>query len=873
MRRCFAGARALILDASQQAAVDMATRERVMVLTGGPGSGKCVREGSLVLCDRGLVPIETIVPSSNEGAQPMNVGVESLGGRAEAASFYNGGKKQTVLLRTARGFEIEGTCAHPVLVARDGGPRWAPLSDIEVGDYVGLRIAPHAGGAAKLQPDLGYLMGVLIGDGSLSLASGTPVITKSNLSFLVRMGELARVHLGANPIVCESRNRTPSVRLRGGRAIDEALARYDVPRCTAAGKYVPSSVLRAGAAAWAAFVRGLFDCDGHVDKHGAIEWTTASERLSKEVQIMLGALGIWATRRSKPALYNGEWRIYWRVTLSGADVDAFRERVGLTYGDKAVRLAATVGRPRNTNLDVVPQAGRLIREAFVSAGPRSRREWRAWKREVAGARQPSRARVANLLAARPDTPPDVRAALALLSSNEIRWDKVEHAAPTGESARVYDLTVPGARSFVANGVHVHNTTVLRHILDAWEAAHVNNVLLCAPTGKAAKRMTEATGQRAATIHRLLNADTLGSAGAVVIDESSMVDTRLLAGVLGAISRRCRVLFIGDADQLPSIGAGQCLRDILDTGTIPVARLTEIHRQSENSWIAVNADRIVHGKMPHVDNANSADFFWSETPEGPEGAEIAAGVTLAAVARIADRFGLDPLRDITVLAPKRKEDAPLRIGRFNEALQAAYNGPRATADEWVLPDESVLRVGDRVRHTVNDYEIQTSQGPGVFNGETGHIVSLSASKGARGAKIAKAEVDLGDRVAYYDHTSINKLVLGYAMTIHASQGSGFPGVVVVVHDVDAWMLSRPLLYTALTRAEKVAVIVGSARGLAQAVRADGDYKRVTRLKECLLKGAKGAKGAESAAEVAKTAPKLLNSAPDDPSIGLNWDPLF
>ena len=323
------------------------------------------------------------------------------------------------------------------------------------------------------------------------------------------------------------------------------------------------------------------------------------------------------------------------------------------------------------------------------------------------------------------------------------------------------------------------------------------------------------------------------------DIDAMVDTLLMARLCAAVPDGCRLLAVGDVDQLPSIGAGQVLRDLIGSGAVPVARLTQIHRQSDNSWIAVNAARIRDGVMPHADNATAEDYFWVECGEGESGAEQAAAAIVRSVARAAERFGVDPMQDIVVLVPKRKEGAPLRAWRFNAELQAAWNPASAGKAECALPDGSTLREGDRVRHTVNDYEIATSEGAGVFNGEAGRVVKIVRQRRAGRPDLLRVEVDLGDRIATYDGTSVGELVLNYASTIHASQGSEYPVAVIAVHDCDSWMLRRPLIYTALTRAKRAAILVGSAAGLRRAVSADADYRRVTRLRERLSDLTRGA----------------------------------
>lgn len=785
------------LHEHQAAAVHAAAKSNVVVVTGGPGTGKCVVGQSLVLSSRGLTPIVDLAPRglAADEATGLRLAVPTTTeGTQDTSHIYYGGLRKTIKLRTARGFEVEGTLEHPVWTATREGPTWRRLDELVPGDYIGIHVQAHEGGKERLDADLAYLLGALIADGTLSQA--TPIITKSDTDWLKRLGEFARLHLGAEPRIGVSKERTANLYLNGGRAVGARLLKLDVPRCTAAGKYIPSSVLRASAEAWRAFLRGLFDGDGAVDKHGCIELITASERLGREVQTLLSACGVWCGRLLKLVLYKGERRPYWRIKISGDDVGVFRERIGLTYNEKAARLSATAGTPRNTNIDVVPNAGNLIRVAFKSEGPQSRREWYRWKREISGERQPSRKRVRELLAARPNNA--ATEALTRLSAETVRWDHVAAVEVLETLKPVYDLTVPKGQSFVANGIYVHNTTSVKHVLDLFQQNGIN-IQCCAPTGKAAIRMCEQTGRPAATIHRLLGlgfgsdddefaptSDKPLLSGAVVLDETSMVSIDLMSALLERLAPDARLVIVGDVDQLPSIGPGAVLRDIIDSGVVPVARLTKIFRQASESRIPYLARDINTGIMPDLSAGNDVFFVESSDP-----AEICTTIVQATASLIPERRQIKS-SDVQVLSPKRKGD--IGVEALSLALQAHLNPARAEDTPEVRINGAVVRAGDKVLHTANNYELS------VMNGEIGVVERVApdgldeadldaenvwtSARGRReqaaqksgevtdaggvsGEKTAKilAVLNFGDRRVGYTRSELYQLDLGYCISVH------------------------------------------------------------------------------------------------------------
>jgi exodeoxyribonuclease V alpha subunit len=355
------------------------------------------------------------------------------------------------------------------------------------------------------------------------------------------------------------------------------------------------------------------------------------------------------------------------------------------------------------------------------------------------------------------------------------------------------------------------------------------VVLVAPTGRAAKRLAELTGHPASTVHRLLELQPGGDskydrdhpldADLVVADEASMMDVILANKLVKAIPAGAHLLLVGDVDQLPSVGAGEVLRDLLASGVIPRVRLTQIFRQARQSGIVVNAHRINHGQPPLM--AGFGDFYWfaCEHPEdsGLHPAEETAKLVADIVARrIPAKFGLDPVRDIQVLTPTHR--GPAGAANLNTLLQQALTPHRDGAPEkWY--GGRVFRVGDKVTQLRNNYDKGKA---GIFNGTVGVVTGLSL------AEQALTVLTDEDEQVHYDFAELDELAHAYAVTIHRSQGSEYPAAVIPLTTSSWTMLQRNLLYTGITRARKLIILAGSRRALAQAVRTPGAGRRHTAL---------------------------------------------
>ena len=360
---------------------------------------------------------------------------------------------------------------------------------------------------------------------------------------------------------------------------------------------------------------------------------------------------------------------------------------------------------------------------------------------------------------------------------------------------------------ITGGPGTGKTTSINLIIRVMQG--LGSVELCAPTGRAAKRMSEATGCPARTIHRLLEYSGEGhgfmrneedplEADTVIVDEMSMVDIFLMRSLLMALRPGTRLILVGDADQLPSVGAGNVLRDLIAAGTLRVVRLQQIFRQAGQSQIVVNAHRINHGEYPVI-RSRDTDFFL-ERKETPA---LAVDSVLALVrARLPGYLGVDGLRDIQVMAPMKRGD--VGVYNLNMALQAAINPPGPEKPE-LNHGGTTFRRGDKVMQVRNNYELywekDGEEGDGVFNGDIGYITQVDKRD-----RTLTVEFDDG-RVADYDDSLFDDLELAYCMSVHKSQGSEFDCVVLPLISGPPMLMTRNLLYTAVTRAKRLVVIVG------------------------------------------------------------------
>ncbi|MET8144048.1 ATP-dependent RecD-like DNA helicase [Sphaerisporangium sp. NPDC005288] len=396
-----------------------------------------------------------------------------------------------------------------------------------------------------------------------------------------------------------------------------------------------------------------------------------------------------------------------------------------------------------------------------------------------------------------------------------------------EQAEAVRLALTSKVAVLTGGPGCGKSFTVRSIV-ALARAKKAKVVLAAPTGRAAKRLAELTGHEATTVHRLLqlrpggeatfDRDNPLEADLLVVDEASMLDLLLANKLVKAVATGAHLLFVGDVDQLPSVGAGEVLRDLLAADVVPRVRLTQIFRQAQQSGVVVNAHRINTGLHPTLEGMTDFFLFPCEEPE-----EIAALTVDVVARRIPRRFGLNPRRDVQVLAPMHRGAAG--AGNLNNALQEALTPSREGMPERRYGGR-VFRIGDKVTQLRNNYDKGAA---GVFNGTVGVVTDLRPEDG----KLTVLTDE--DESVEYGFDELDELAHAYAVSIHRSQGSEYPAVVIPLA-TSAWMmLQRNLLYTAVTRAKKLVVLVGSRRALAQAVRTRGAGRRHTSLTHRLRQG--------------------------------------
>ena len=418
-----------------------------------------------------------------------------------------------------------------------------------------------------------------------------------------------------------------------------------------------------------------------------------------------------------------------------------------------------------------------------------------------------------------------RRLLALRNGNGSLFPEDEPKLPHGEGI-VYDetqleavrLALKSKVMVLTGGPGTGKTTTTKAIIGALRSSGMK-VLLAAPTGRASKRMSEATGMEAKTIHRMLeynpkdgyqrNADNPLTGDALIVDECSMIDILLMNNLLKAVPDGMRLILVGDIDQLPSVGAGNVLRDIIDSGAVPVIRLTRIFRQAQTSRIVMSAHAVNAGRLPDLSNGRETDFFFLRE-EDPE--KVAESIVDLVGRRLPGAYGIGA-DSIQVLTPMQR--GVVGAASLNIALQQSLNGNGDSLSRGGY----TFRKGDRVMQLRNDYDKE------VFNGDLGYITEVNLED-----RVLK--VDFDGREIEYDSTELDELSLAYATTIHKAQGSEYTVVVIPVMMNHFVMLQRNLIYTGITRAKKVCVLIGQLKALSYAVRNLTVQKRNTRLKERL-----------------------------------------
>ena len=579
-----------------------------------------------------------------------------------------------------------------------------------------------------------------------------------------------------------------------------------------------------------------------------------SQRAVREIMIFLHGLGVGTARAHRiyktygvdaiPILRDNPYRLARDVRGIGFVVaDAMAARLGIDRS-AMIRVRAGVGYALAKAMDqghcglpeaeLVTQAATLLQvpTALVDAAIAHELAAAAIVRDQVGgaaviflaalhaAEQGIAARLSALAAGTPPWP-------AIDADRALAWAQAQHGLTLAEEQRAAIALALGSKLLVlTGGPGVGKTTVLRTLLRILTAKRVRP-LLCAPTGRAAKRLAEVTGLEAKTIHRLLEVNPRDGrfrrderqpldGDLVVVDEASMVDVPLMHALLRAVPPQAALLVVGDADQLPSVGPGQVLADVLASAAVPAARLTTVFRQAAASRIVGAAHQVNAGLQPEsTPEGEAGDFYVVHAADGAQAAERVLSLVRD---RIPRRFGLEA-HDIQVLSPMNRGAAGAKA--LNAALQAALN-PHGTPR--LERFGTTFAPGDKVMQIENDYDKE------VYNGDVGRIASIDADAHA-------IVVDFDGRAVTYEAAELDRLVLAYATTIHKAQGSEYPAVVVPLATEHFPMLQRRLIYTAITRGRRLVVVVGSRKALAIAVAQASAARRWSKLAEWLcLRGA-------------------------------------
>jgi len=422
-----------------------------------------------------------------------------------------------------------------------------------------------------------------------------------------------------------------------------------------------------------------------------------------------------------------------------------------------------------------------------------------------------------------------------LAKSPVSWDKTDTTTiiplveeelniKLAESQKVaIDKALDNRLMVITGGPGTGKTTLVNSLLKTLAAKKLN-IKLCAPTGRAAKRLSESTGLEATTIHRLLeidpayggfkrNEESPLSCDYLVIDETSMVDVPLFYSLLKALPLHSALLLVGDVDQLPSVGAGQVLKDIISSKVISTVQLTEIFRQAATSNIITNAHRVNHGILPNIQiTREESDFYFVEAEHGDD---IINKIITMVKDRIPKKFNLDPVQDIQLLCSMQRGGAGARS--LNIELQKVLN-PNHT--NGIVKFGQIFAVGDKIMQTENNYDKE------VYNGDIGIIKAINEQD-------QEIIINFYNRDVTYDYTDLDQITLAYATTIHKSQGSEYPAVIIPITMQSYMMLRRNLIYTAITRGKKLVVIIGQKKALAMAVKDTTSSHRYSKLREWLV----------------------------------------
>jgi len=752
------------LSEQQREAVAAVAEHPVVLVTGLPGTGKCVVGDTLVSGPWGFARIDSLAPDHllPQETYDLDVAVDTSCGVRKAAYIYNGGVSDTIKIETSCGFVLEGTPEHPVRVVEEGQHAWRRLDELSPEDVVVLvRGSSYSFGddatalldypspdvtarasdmvrPTRMTKQLARLLGYVVSEGylceerSLSITAHEEQVLSYVEAAIEEVFALRTSRTFDKRYGCDVRVRVHSVRL------DHWCHAQGVAQVLSAEQRVPECILRSSRSSVCAFLSALFEGDGAVSEDRyTIEYGSMSETLVRQVQMLLLSLGIVATCHPRSG---GSWRLF----ISGEDYDRFRDEVGFHFTSLPERSLDS-----NTNMHLLYGIAPVLKRYMQAVRPSKGRDYNLFYRSATGRRQPSRALLDRLLSFGHEDLP-VYAELQAFADPKFFYDKV--ASCERGQGQVYDFHVPGDHEFLSGGFISHNTTISKAIVKLFKEQNLR-VELMSPTGIAAKRLSSVVGHSASTIHRALGyrgtewmhgPNNPLQADAVLVDEFSMVDQSLLYHLLGSLKEGAVLVCVGDHAQLPSVGAGNVLHDMIRSQVIPRVNLTQIFRQEEASGIVLAAHSINQGQEPR---RGYKDFqFVSVASERKVVEHIK---TL--VQRIQEKAD----RGVTFQVLSPRWAGTLGVTSLNEEIRNVLNPDKGQKAVSVGRGVS-WRVGDRVIVMANDYDL------GVYNGEQGTIVDIDTSN-----KEVKVRIrDRHTKVIPIGYKETHKMLkLAFCITIH------------------------------------------------------------------------------------------------------------
>lgn len=872
------------------------TDDGVMIINGGGGVGKCVEGSSLVYTEKGLLRIDDInnhfAVNKNEEVEAEIVSYNLKGEKLSkiTSHFYDMGYSDTIKIKTAQGYEIEGTLEHPVLVVNKEGE----LEYKKLGEFDGAEIIPIStnnnlfGKSDKLNEDLSYLLGVIVGDGATGHINLEKGERKSNVNItnsVEEIGEeivrIVEKEFNIKTNVLRDKN-TLRYSFGDKHSADKLVNHLDMPVCLSSEKYVPQSIMTAPKNIVSFFLKGLFDTDGSIYKN-VFEYSTASKRLAKEVHALLLNFGIVANLREK-IVKGYEQNTYYVITVnSGKYLKEFAQEIGFNKEPEKKRKldeAVANAKIRNSNINSLIHMNekimcvhkylldskienynkkndyKIILKSGESCRIRHARDKRITKngfRTSVGSEE-----VLKVVREYPDAP------YAEYLKNVTENMFIDRVVSVEESeAHVYDFTVPDTHSFVANGIINHNTTIVKALIETLNANFYHTACL---SGKAANVLMK-QGLDSSTIHRMLkyspqdggflhNEKNTLPYDVLVLDEFSMNSAELTLAVLEAVESGTKVVIVGDSGQLPSIGNGSAdiLRDLLATKRFPTYELTQFHRQAAKSGILELANMIRRGEQPMAYGTSGKKVYGEDGDQtliGYEHKEAIANDIIristnykSKIKRPEDLFGFQ-------IIVSNRERGDLSVRTLNLRIQAIFNDLSKPA---ISRNGYDYREGDKIISQGNSYKQPTFDDAAdyrnflvtmvdkdrdedeeedkqrltdIYNGTLGYIHSVIVS-----SKTLLIQFEDIDGLVAVNQQGADKIDLAYATTCHKAQGSGIPDVIAAMDYSSYKLLSRQLLYTMVSRASRKGVLLVETNAMVAAINNDASSNRRTFLADII-----------------------------------------